>query len=214
MSNLLSEVLNILFNFTNDWGLAIVGLTLVVKFVLMPFSLKQKLTLKEQGNMNEDIEKIKKKHKNNKEKMDQELNSYYMKNSKGLLGLLTSFLQIPIIFSLFKVIRTLNVELGSKIVPWVESLKVHDSSYVIPIIYVLISIAPHLLSYISYFKGFNEKKSVKQNIITVVLISVLVIVKSPVALGIYFVTSSFVSLIEEVIYMIILKRRKLLQEIV
>lgn len=58
----------------------------------MPFSLKQKLSLKEQGNMNKEIDEIKKKHKNNKEKMDQELNSYYMKNSKGLLRLLTTLL--------------------------------------------------------------------------------------------------------------------------
>ena len=129
-----------------------------------------------------------------------------MKNSKNLLGCFTSLIQIPIIFSLFKVVRTLNIDVGSKLIPWVENLKVHDSSYILPIIYVMVSIAPHLLGYISYFKGFNESKSIKQNIITVIIISIFVIVKSPVALGIYFVTASAVSFIEEVIYMLIIRK--------
>lgn len=211
MSNLLSEILNILFKFTNDWGMAIVGLTLGVKFLLLPLSLKQKISLKEQGNMNKEIDEIKQKYKNNKIKMDEELNNYYMKNSKNLLGCFTSLIQIPIIFSLFKVVRSLNIDVGSKLIPWVENLKVHDNSYVLPIIYIAVSIAPHLLGYISHFKGFNESKSIKQNIITVMVISILVIVKSPVALGIYFITSSLMSFIEEVIYMLIMRKNKLSQ---
>lgn len=206
MSNLLSEFLNILFNFTNDWGIAIVGLTLGVKLLLLPLSLKQKISLKEQGNMNKEIEEIKKKYKNDKTKMDEELNLYYMKNSKKLLGCLTSLIQLPIIISLFRVVRSIDIDLGSKLIPWVESLKMHDNSYILPIIYILVSLAPQVLGYISYLKGFNENKPLKQNILTIIIISLFVIVKSPVALGIYFVTSSFVSLIEESIYMFIMRR--------
>ena len=209
MSNLLSEFLNILFTFTNDWGMAIVGLTLAIKLLLLPLSLKQKISVNKQGDMNKEINEIKEKHKNNKTKMDEELKNCYMKNSKNLLGCITPLVQIPIIFSLFKVVRALNIDVGSKLIPWVESLKVHDSSYILPTIYILISIAPHMLGYINYFKEFNEGKSIKQNIFTVVIISLFVIVKSPVALGIYFVTSSIISFLEEMIYMLIMKRSKL-----
>ena len=211
MSNLLTKFLNILFNFTNDWGMAIVGLTLVVKLILLPFSIKQKISLKEQGNMNKKIDEIKKKYKNDESKMNEELNTCYMENSKNLLGCFTSLLQLPIIYSLFKVIRTLNINVGSNLIPWVESLKMHDSSYVLPIIYLVISLAPQALGYISYIKGFNETKPLLQNIITVVLLSLFIIVRSPVALGIYFVTSSLVTFIEEVIYMLIMRKNKLSQ---
>lgn len=211
MSNLLNEFLNILFDFTNDWGMAIVGLTLAIKLLLLPLSIKQKLSLREQGNMNIEIEEIKKKYKKDKTKMDEEISKCYMKNSKSLFGIFTSFLQLPIIFSLLKVVRSLNIDMGSKLVPWVENLKVHDSSYVLPVIYILVSIAPLLLGYISYFKDFNENKSLKQNIIMIVVISLLVIIKSPVALGIYFITSSTMSFIEQLIYMMIMKRKNLIQ---
>lgn len=211
MSNLLTEFLNILFNFTNDWGMAIVFLTLAVKLMLLPLSIKQKLSLKQQGNMSLEIEEIKKKYENDKVKMDEEIKQYYMKNSKTLIGCFISLIQLPIIFSLFKVIRTLNVDIGSKLVPWVDSLRVHDSSYIIPIVYILVSIAPLLLGYINYFKEFNENKSIKQNIVMIIIISVLVIIKSPVALGIYFVTNSLVGFIEQIIYMIIMKRNNLPQ---
>ena len=209
MSNLLNEFLNILFNFTNDWGMAIVGLTLTVKLILLPFSIKQKIALKEQGNMNKEIEEIKKKYKKDQSKMDDELKNYYMKNSKDLLGCFTSLLQLPIIFTLFKVIRNINIDVGSKLIPWVESLKLADSSYVLPIIYLVISLAPQVINYISYIKGFNKTKPTLQNVITIVLISLFVIVKSPVALGIYFVTSSLVGVIEEVVYMLIMRKDKL-----
>lgn len=212
MSNLLSQILNVLFTFTNDWGIAIVGLTLVVKLLLLPLSLKQKISLKEQSSMGKEVDEIKEKYKNNKTKMDEELNLYYLKNSKNLLGCFISLFQLPVIFSLFKVVRTLNIDVGSKLIPWAESLKMHDSSYILPIIYIVVSIVPHLLSYISYFKGFNENKSIKQNIVTIILISIFVIVKSPVALGIYFVTSGLVSFIEEVIYMMIVRKNIMIEK--
>ena len=42
ISNILQELLNLLFNFTGDFGIAIVIVTLSVKIILMPFSIKQK----------------------------------------------------------------------------------------------------------------------------------------------------------------------------
>ena len=39
MSNILTNILNILFTYTNDWGIAIVGLTLGVKVLLIPLSI-------------------------------------------------------------------------------------------------------------------------------------------------------------------------------
>nr|MBK5236605.1 hypothetical protein [Clostridium sp.] len=46
--NFLSGLLNSIFNYTGDWGLAIVLLTVGVKLVLSPMSFKQKKSMQQQ----------------------------------------------------------------------------------------------------------------------------------------------------------------------
>lgn len=205
--NLLSSVLNLLFNFTNDWGIAIAGVTILVKVLLLPLSIKQKMAISKQQEFAAKVNEIKTKYKDNEVKMNEELNNFYTQNSSSMLGCLISLIQIPILIILFKVIRTASIDTGSILVPWVTNLKAHDTNYIISLIYTLISLSPNLLSYIEYLRGFDESKPLKQNIISVVIMSIILTFRSPVALGIYFITSSLVSFIEELIYRLIIRNR-------
>ena len=211
MSNLLSNVLNILFNFTNDWGVAIVSLTVIVKVILVPLSIKQKIAISKQQELTSGINEIKKKYKDDESKMNEEINKYYTKNGSSLFGCFIGLLQLPILITLFKVIKTVNIDTGSIIVPWVSSLKSYDTSYIIPIIYTLVSLAPSLLDYMGYLKGFNKDKPLKQNIVNVIVMSIIITFKSPVALGIYLITSGLVSVVEEIIYRLIIKKKRLME---
>ncbi len=211
MSNLLSSILNMLFNFTNDWGLAIVGLTILVKVLLLPISIKQKTALLKQRKFTTEIDEIKKKYKGNETKMTEELTKYYTKNSSGFLGSFTGLIQIPILIILFNVIKTNSVDTGSILVPWVSSLKSHDTSYIIPLVYALVSISPNLLNYIRHLRNFDESKLLKQNLVSVIIISIILTSRSPVGIGIYFITSSLVSFIEELIYRLVIRNNRLKQ---
>ena len=207
MSNLLSSILNILFTFTNDWDLSIALLTISVKFLLIPLSIKQKISISKQGDFSNGINRIKEEYKNDEKKMNEELSKYYAENSKSLFGCFTILLQVPILMSLFKIVKAINIDSGSILVPWVSSLKNYDTYYIIPIIYALISIAPSLLNYISFLKLSNPNISLKQNIISILIMSIILTSKSPVALGIYFITSSLVTLLEEIIYRLVFNKR-------
>lgn len=46
ISSILQDLLSILFSFTGDLGVAIVVVTLIVKLILMPLSMKQKLSMR------------------------------------------------------------------------------------------------------------------------------------------------------------------------
>lgn len=211
MSNVLTNILNILFNYTNDWGIAIAVLTLGVKILLIPLSIKQKASMLKQQKFTEDISKIKLKYKNNEAKMKEELNKYYTQNNANLMGCFIALIQLPIILTLFKVIRNINIDSGSILVPWVISLKSYDSSYIIPLIYTIIALGPNILSYIEYIRGYNESKPMKKNIISIIILSLMLTLRSPAAIGIYFITSSFVTFIEEIIFRVI-KRNGLLTQ--
>lgn len=211
MSNVLTNILNILFNYTNDWGIAIAVLTLGVKILLIPLSIKQKASMLKQQKFTEDISKIKLKYKNNEAKMNEELNKYYTQNTSSLMGCFIALIQLPIILTLFKVIRNINIDSGSILIPWVVSLKSYDSSYIIPLIYTIIALGPSILSYIEYIRGYNESKPMKKNIISIIILSLMLTLRSPAAIGIYFITSSFVTFIEEIIFRVI-KRNGLLTQ--
>lgn len=212
MSNILTNILNILFNLTSDWGIAIMGLTLGVKILLLPLAIKQKGSMLKQQKFTEDINEIKLKYKNNEERMNEELNNYYVQNSSSIMGCFTNLIQLPIIITLYRVIRSTNIDAGSVLVPWVASLKSYDTSYIIPLIYTIMSLGPSILNYIEYIRGYDKNKPMKQNIISIIIISLMLTLRSPVAIGIYFITNGFVSLIEDMIF-IIMKRNKSLKQI-
>lgn len=207
MSNILNDVLNIMFGLTNDWGMAIVALTILVKVIMLPLSIKQKIAMSKQQKLSSAVNEINKKYKNNEEKKNEALKKCYKENSSSLLGFFIVFLQLPILIPLFNSIKALSIETGSALVPWVSSLKVHDSSYIIPIIYSIVALGPSLLNYIGYLKGFNSDKPLKQNIITTIVISIMLTFKSPVVMGIYLITSGVFSILEEMIYRFLFKSK-------
>lgn len=62
--NLFTELLQCIFSFTGDWGIAVIIFTLLVKFVLSPLSFKQKISIFKQQGVQSKIEKIKAEYKN------------------------------------------------------------------------------------------------------------------------------------------------------
>jgi YidC/Oxa1 family membrane protein insertase len=209
ISNLLNFSLNYFFNVTGDLGIAIILLTLSVRFLLMPLSFKQKLSMQIQQNLSKGLEEIKEKYKNNKEKLDIETKKYYEQNAKGMLGCLTSLFQIPVVFTLYNVVLKMPMQVGTILVPWVASLKMTDSFFIVPAVYAISMLSPNILPYIPFLRITAQTKLSKANIIITSVMSALITFKAPVALGLYFITSSLFSFVEEVVFRLYIKRREL-----
>lgn len=116
--NIFKNIVEFFYHFTGDYGIAIVLLTITVKLILLPFSIKQRISMKKQITFTKKIEDVKVKYKNNKKKQEDELNKLYMENSKGLLGCLLPILQLPVISALYMSINRLQLESMSILVPW------------------------------------------------------------------------------------------------
>jgi YidC/Oxa1 family membrane protein insertase len=209
ISNLLNSTLNYILSITGDLGIAIILLTAAVRIILMPLAFKQKLNMQKQQRLSEDLEEIKKKYKNNKEKLEVETEKYYKENAKGMLGFLTTLLQLPIIFTLYKVIIRLPMEAGTILVPWVSSLKMADSYFIVPALYIISALSPNLLSYIPFLKTAAQAKVSRANIIVTSVISGLITFKAPVAIGLYLITTSVFSVLEEIAFRLYSRRKQL-----
>lgn len=207
--NLLNTLLHYLFNLTGDLGIAIVLLTVTVRIVLLPVSIKQKTSIVQQQLLSKKISSIKEKYKNNKKKLESEMQKYYRQSTKSMLGCFVSLLQLPIISSLYFVIIKMPVNVGTIIIPWIASIKMPDKYFIIPLIYALISLSPNLLSYIKYLKTIEWVKMTKSNLIFISIFSIFITIKAPVAIGLYFITTSLFSLFEEIGYRLYMKDKPL-----
>jgi len=206
--NFLSSFLNSIFIFTGDWGLAIVLFTICVRIVLLPMSLKQRKSMQHQQKSAIKIQEIKEKYKDDKIKLEKEVKKQSAESAKSMLGCLVTLLQLPIVMTMWSVINKMPMNAATMLIPWVSSIKISDSYFIVPLIYIITSLAPSLLSYVTFFKIEGQVTMSKGNIIIMSLFGLFVAKAAPIALGIYLITTSAFNFLEELIFRIYMKNFK------
>lgn len=99
-----------------NMGWAIIGLTLIIKAVLFPLAYKSYVSMAKMKELQPEMEKIKERAGDDRQKLQQEMMEMYKKEKVNpASGCLPILLQIPIFFSLYKVIF---VTLELRHAPW------------------------------------------------------------------------------------------------
>lgn len=102
LANLLGYVLNFLYNLVQNYGWAIIIFSVLLKLVLLPITLKQQKTMKKSAKIQEEMNSIKVKYKNDPEKLNREtLDLYKREKMSPFSGCLSSILQLLIFLSVF-----------------------------------------------------------------------------------------------------------------
>jgi YidC/Oxa1 family membrane protein insertase len=90
-----------------SWGLAIVGLTVVIRAVLVPLTFRQLKAMQEMQRLAPQISALKEKYKEDKQRQQQEIMKFYQENKiNPLASCLPLLLQLPVFVSLFYMLRT------------------------------------------------------------------------------------------------------------
>ena len=106
-ANIFGYLLEFIYGFINNYGLAIIFFTLVIKILFIPFSVKQQKTMKKTAKIQEKMKIIQFKYKNNPEKMNQEVMELYKTEKMSpFSGCLTAIIQIVLLFSIFYLVRS------------------------------------------------------------------------------------------------------------
>lgn len=127
----ISRVLQFLFEITvslgiPNYGLAIIMLTILIKLVLFPLTNKQYKSMKAMQAIQPEMKKIQEKHKKSPEKAQQEIMELYKKEGVNpLAGCLPLFVQLPILFALFKALDNFDFTVEPKFL-WVPNLSQPD----------------------------------------------------------------------------------------
>ena len=107
LANLFGYLLSFLYNLVNNYGIAIILFTLIIKVLLLPLSIKQQKTMKKSAKMQEKMKVIQFKYKNDPDKMNQEMmNLYKTENMSPFSGCLTAIVQLLLLLSIFYLVKS------------------------------------------------------------------------------------------------------------
>jgi YidC/Oxa1 family membrane protein insertase len=88
------------------WGLAIIALTMVVRIVLLPLTIKQFRSMQALQTLSPQIKDLQAKYKGDKQRLNQEMMKFYQENKVNPFGsCLPLVAQIPVFISLFYMLR-------------------------------------------------------------------------------------------------------------
>jgi len=102
----LNFLLQAFYRFSGSYGIAIILLTLLVRLVLLPLTVKQTRSMVAMQKIQPEIRKLQEKYKDDKEKLSQEMMKFYKEHKINPFGgCFPLLLQMPIFFALFTVLR-------------------------------------------------------------------------------------------------------------
>lgn len=94
-----------------SWGTSIIALTVTVRAILIPLTYRQIKGMRALQALQPKIKEIQEKYKNDRQRMQQEMMRFYQENKVNpLASCLPLILQLPIFFSLFRLLRGDNFE--------------------------------------------------------------------------------------------------------
>jgi len=141
-------VLHWLHGMIGNMGLAIIALTFFLKVLVLPLAYKSYVSMARMKELQPEIEALKERAGEDKQKLQKEMMQLYKeKKVNPAAGCLPIFIQIPIFFSLYKVIFVTLELRQSPFFGWIKDLSAPDSSSLFNLFGLLpwASPAPHTL---------------------------------------------------------------------
>ncbi len=128
-------LLRFFHQFTHNYGVAIILVTVFVKVLFFPITRKSLQSMKAMSSIQPKVAAIRKQWAKDKEKLNKELiNLYKTEKVNPLGGCLPMLLQIPVFISLFNILYTTIDLRQAPFFLWVQDLSEPDPFYVLPIV--------------------------------------------------------------------------------
>jgi YidC/Oxa1 family membrane protein insertase len=105
----MGSILAFFYSGIPSYGVAIIGLTVLVRLVLFPLTAKQARSQMKMTQAAPEIKKIQQQYKDDRQKQNEALMAFYKENNVNpLAGCLPLIIQMPVLFALFQVLRDIQ----------------------------------------------------------------------------------------------------------
>lgn len=140
-NNVMLPILDLFFGIVPSYGLAIVALTLVIRFALYPLSAGSIRSMRRmrvaQPLMQKRVKEVQERYKDNPTKQQEEMSKVYQEYGNPLSGCLPVILQMPVLFALFATLRgspfsDVNYSVNLQIFPSEQIERIQPVSFATP----------------------------------------------------------------------------------
>ena len=187
----LTFLLNTTDKYVGNFGVSIIIVTILIKIMLLPLTLKQDKSMKEMKKLQPELEKIKQKYANDKQMLNIKTMELYKEHKVNPLGgCLPLLLQLPILFALFGVLRNGIIPKDSSFL-WLK-LSVPDQFYVLPVLNGAVSFFQQKL-----MGSADSNPQMKNMMYVFPIMMIMFSLKMPSGLQLYWLTSSILAVVQQ-----------------
>ena len=156
-----SYAINWFYGYAGNFGLAIIAFTILMRLILFPLAQASFKSMAKMKKLQPDMQRLKETYPNDRQKMQQELMALYKKEGANpVAGCLPILVQIPIFFSLYKVLFVTIEMYHAPFYGWINDLSAPDPLGLMTLFGIFPWDVPPLLSIIDIgilpiFMGFT-----------------------------------------------------------
>ncbi|AVQ30576.1 MULTISPECIES: YidC/Oxa1 family membrane protein insertase [Fusobacterium] len=194
LKGIIESMLVFMHNLTGNFGLAIIGVTILMKIILLPLTLKQDKSMKSMKKLQPELDKIKEQYKGDSKMLNQKTMELYQKHKVNPAGgCLPLLVQLPILWALFGVLRGGIVPQDSTFL-WMQLVQ-PDPYYILPVLNGVVSFVQQKVM------GSSDNPQMKNMMYMFPIMMVFISYKMPAGLQIYWLTSSLAGVIQQYLIM-------------
>ncbi len=192
LEHLLRHVLDALHSLGLPWAWSIVGLTIIVRMLLVPLTVKQIHSMQNMQAHAPQMKEIQRKYKGDRQKLNEELMKFYKENNiNPAASCLPLVAQLPVFIGLFYTLRHFAKQPPPGDLSWLHFVpniakhaNSHWSGYVLLAIYVLSQVAS------TYFMSGTMQKSQRYLMMVLPFVFIPFILRFPTGLVLYWMTTN------------------------
>jgi YidC/Oxa1 family membrane protein insertase len=192
LEDLLRNILNGLHSIGLPWAWSIVGLTLIVRILLVPLTVKQIHSMQNMQAHAPQKKEIQRKYKGDRQKLNEELMKFYKENNiNPASSCLPLVAQIPVFIGLFYTLRTFAKHPPPGDLSWlhfVPNIAKHASSHWSGWVLIVIYVASQLAS--TYFMSGTMQQSQRVLMMVLPFAFTPFIIRFPTGLVLYWMTTN------------------------
>jgi YidC/Oxa1 family membrane protein insertase len=193
IEHLLRDVLNWIHGTIGlPWAWAIVALTILVRVVLVPLTVKQIHSMQSMQAHMPEMKAIQQKYKTDKKRQQEELMKFYRENQiNPAASCLPLVAQLPVFFALYFVLREFSKHPPSGSLSWLhivpniaDHANAHWSGYLLLVIYAASQVSS------TYFMSATMDKTQRYLMMVLPIFFITFLLRFPMGLVIYWVTTN------------------------
>src|ERR671913_2332897 len=202
LTGVVGDALEFFYSLGAPWWLSIVILTVIVRTLLFPLTVKQVKSMRAMQDLRPEMERIRAQYRDNRQKQQEEIMKLYQERKVNPLGgCLPILVQMPVFIGIFYVIRQFGgYTVGDRTVPpteptfhdggilWFQNLSAPDPIYLLPIISALTMLAATEIT----AKNIDPQQRWLMRLLPIGF--TIFLLNFPAGLFVYWITSNLVTL--------------------